>query len=217
MNSIMRGQLAALLVLTAALDACHAQPVAPPKSLAPNSSFERGEGANPAEWSFYSWEGSEGWWDDRAAHSGARSVGLRGINGGWSAAVPVEAGKIHNIKLYYRAQGGPSRIVLYVRAPTGPRQMETIVYLPQPTVQADAQGRFVGGEYVEAEGGWVLFGGGDFVPAAGVASVEILIKLTSADPQAQAWLDECPRGRRRASTRAHSRSRSLGERCARSR
>ncbi|MGD8238451.1 MAG: DUF6067 family protein [Armatimonadota bacterium] len=190
MNSILRGQRAAVLVLTTMLGACHGQPVAPPQSLAPNSSFERGEGGKPADWSFYSWEGAEGWWDDKVAHSGSRSVGLRGINGGWSATAPVEAGKVHNIKLHYRAQGGPSRIVLYVRVPTGPREMDTILYLPKPTVAADAQGRFVAGEYVEADRGWVLFSGGDFIPEPGVEAVDILIKLRATDAEAQAWLDD---------------------------
>lgn len=191
MKCVWRFQLAALLALTATLGACHGQGAQPiPESLAPNSSFERGEGDKPAAWSFYSWEGSEGWWDDKVAHSGSRSVGLRGINGGWSATVPVEPGKIHNVRLYYRAQGGPSRIVLYVRVPTGPREMEIIVYLPQPTVQMDEQGRFVKGEYVEAEGGWVEFRGGDFVPEQGITAVDLLIKLTSSNPKAQAWLDD---------------------------
>ena len=61
-----------------------------PESLAPNAGFEEGVGDQPEAWSFYSWEGSEGWWDGEVFRSGAKSLGLRGINGGWSANVAVE-------------------------------------------------------------------------------------------------------------------------------
>ena len=193
MNPAPRNALLALLLLTPTLGACDGPPaLTAQRSLAPNPSFELGEGDKPADWSFYSWQDSQGWWNDQFAHSGNRSLGLRGLNGGWSAEMPIEAGKVYSINLYYRAVGARGRIVLYVRVPTGPRKMDTIIYKPQVTVQADQRGQFVDGEYVGGadEKGWALFEGGDFVPPEGANSITFLIKLTSKEAGAQAWLDD---------------------------
>jgi len=193
MRSICRYEFMVIVLVSSALLGCNgsgAQEI--PESLAPNASLEEGEGQQPAAWSFYSWEASEGWWDDEFAHSGSRSLGLRGLNGGWSANMPVEAGKICNLKLYYRAENGPSRIVIYVQVPKGGREMETIVYKPVPTVPHDQSGQFVDGVYVGGvdERGWALAEGGDFIPPAGATSVRFLLKLVSKNAEARAWLDD---------------------------
>jgi len=156
----------------------------------PNPSFEAGQGDHPAQWSFYSWQESEGWWDGEHAHAGKRSLGLRGLNGGWSANVPVDGGRAYAIRLYYRAEAGPSRIVLYVR-PTG-RGQRSLLYRPHVCITPDQRGRFVDGAYVGGadEKGWVLFDGGEFRAAPEVAAVNVLIKLVSKNPEARAWVDD---------------------------
>ena len=162
------------------------------ESLAPNAGFEKGKGDQPAGWSFYSWKGAEGWWDSEHAYGGGRSLGLRGLNGGWSAQVPVEAGKMGHVRFHYRAEGGPSRIVLYVRVPQTGRKWDVLVYKPVTALTPDNRARFVDGDYIEGadEKGWVLFDGGDFKIDAGVTSASILIKLTSKHADARAWLDD---------------------------
>ncbi len=155
-------------------------------------SFEDGTGDDPAAWSFYSWKESSGWWDAEHAYRGRKSLGLKGLNGGWSARVPVEGGKVHRICLHYRIADGPSRIVLYVRVPTGPREMKTLLYKPVRAIPPDQQGRFVDGAYVGGadDRGWVELDGGDFVADERVDSVSILIKLVSDNPKAKAWVDD---------------------------
>ncbi len=165
---------------------------AEPVSLAPNPGFEQGEAGQPAAWSFYSWEGSEGWWDTDIARSGAHSLGLRGLNGGWSAKLPVESGRIYSISFHYHASEGPSRVTLFVRQPGEDGRLESILYKPVVTTLAGQAGGFVEGQYVAGadEGGWVPFEGGDFVPGEGVSGVDVLIKLVSENPEARLWLDD---------------------------
>ena len=62
--------IVAMLVLAHAWLAA-AQPSV--QSLAPNPSFEKGQGEQPAEWRFYSWQGAEGWWASEHSHRGRRS------------------------------------------------------------------------------------------------------------------------------------------------
>ena len=161
-------------------------------NLTPNSSLEQGDDDAPAAWRFYSWQDARGWWDAEFAHSGARGLGLAGLNGGWSTDVPVEAGKVYSISFWYRATQPDCRFVLYVRVPTGPRQMKAILYKPVPAVPVDQRARFVDGVYVGGadDAGWVLFEGGDFAPDEGVTSVNVLIKLLGSSADAKAWLDD---------------------------
>jgi hypothetical protein len=161
-------------------------------SLAPNAGFEEGAGDRPAAWSFYSWKDSAGWWDNQFAHSGKKSLGLRGPDGGWSANLPVELGKTYSVKLHYRAEGGPSRVTLFVRGVKGPRDLENMVYKPVPTLPPDKKGRFVDGAFVGGadENGWVLFDGGEFVPSQGIDTVNLLLKLTSQQTDVKVWLDD---------------------------
>jgi len=163
-----------------------------PASLAPNPGFEQGQAGQPAAWSFYSWEGSEGWWDADIARSGSHSLGLRGLNGGWSAKLPVESGRIYSIAFHYRAADGPSQVTLFVRQPGETGKLESILYKPVVTPPAGQTDGFVEGQYVpgaDAEG-WVVFEGGDFIPGEGVSGVDVLIKLVSENPEARLWLDD---------------------------
>ena len=160
------------------------------QALPPNPSFEAGRDDRPAQWSFYSWQESDGWWDAEHARIGKRSLGLRGLNGGWSANVPVEGGKVYAIRLYYRAEAGPGRIVLYVR-PTE-RGQRPLLYKPHVCITPDQRGQFVGGDYIGGadEKGWVLFDGGEFRPAPEAKAVNVLVKLVSKNPEARVWLDD---------------------------
>ncbi len=161
-------------------------------SLAPNPSFEQGAGEEPADWSYYSWQDSRGWWDTEHAHTGARSLGLEGPNGGWSTVVPVTPGAVYTLSLHYRAEGGPSRVTVFVRYPVGVREMQSLLYLPTPTIPADRQGQFVDGVWVGGadEEGWVQADIGDFRAPEGEDAVSLLIKLTSDNPVARLWLDD---------------------------
>jgi len=161
-------------------------------SLAPNPSFEQGAGDEPADWSYYSWRDSRGWWDAEHAHTGSRSLGLEGPNGGWSTVVPVTPGTVYRLSLHYRAEGGPSRVTVFVRYPVGAREMQSLLYLPTPTIPADQQGQFVDGAWVGGadEQGWVQADIGDFRTPEGQDAVSLLIKLTSDNPAARLWLDD---------------------------
>lgn len=161
-------------------------------SLAPNPSFERGVGDQPANWSFYSWNQSRGWWDTQHAHTGSRSVGLEGLNGGWSTAISVEPGALYSLSLHYQAENGPSRIVVFVRYPPGGRDQKVLLYLPLATILHDQAGEFMNGVWVGGadEHGWVQAEFGDFRVPDGVNEVSLLIKLTSSNPVARAWLDD---------------------------
>lgn len=161
-------------------------------SLAPNPSFEDGADGQPEGWSYYSWRDSEGWWDAEHAHSGRRSLGLSGPNGGWSAVVPVTPGAVYTLTLHYRAEGGPSRVVVFVRYPVGAREMQSLLYLPVRTIPADQRGRFIDGVWVDgADGrGWVRAEIGDFRAPEDADAVSLLIKLTSDNPDARLWLDD---------------------------
>lgn len=183
-----------ILALCSALHAgcpAAAQPV-DLDSLAPNPSFEDGAGEQPADWSYYSWQASRGWWDAEHAHSGARSLGLEGPNGGWSTVVPVTPGAVHSLTLHYRAEGGPSRVTVFVRHPVGAREMQALLYLPVPTIPADQPGGFVAGDWVEGadERGWVRAEIGDFRAPEDAEAISLLIKLTSENPAARLWLDD---------------------------
>ena len=57
------------------------------QSIAPNMSFEQGEDDGPADWGFYSWKDASGWWDTEHAYRGEKSLGMGGLNGGWSTNV----------------------------------------------------------------------------------------------------------------------------------
>ena len=161
-------------------------------SLVPNPSFEQGAGDDPADWSYYSWRDSRGWWDAEHAHAGSRSLGLEGPNGGWSTVVPVTPGRVYTLSLHYRAEGGPSRVTVFVRYPVGAREMQSLLYLPTPTIPAGQQGEFVDGVWVGGadEQGWVQADIGDFRTPEGQDAVSLLIKLTSDNPAARLWLDD---------------------------
>ncbi len=55
---------------------------------------------------------------------------MKGINGGWSCKFPVEAEAIYGFRFHYRAEGGPSRIIIYVREVRDGRIGKSIVYKP---------------------------------------------------------------------------------------
>ncbi len=162
------------------------------ESAVPNASFEGGAGDEPADWSFYSWQDSRGWWDDAHAHSGTRSLGLQGLNGGWSTAVPVEPGTVYSLSFFYRAENGPSRAVVYVRHPVGDRNPEVLLYRPVVTVPHDQRGDFIDGEWVGGadEQGWVRAEVGDVIAPEGVDALSLLIKLTGDNADARLWLDD---------------------------
>lgn len=164
----------------------------PAESLAPNPSAEEGRDGQPAGWSFYSWKDAQGWWDDQQARSGARSLGLKGLNGGWTAAVPVTPGQVYNVRFHYRAEGPPGRVVLYVRELAGKQVRKLHIYKPQLTIGADQPARFEQGVLVEGadERGWVVFEGGDFVPTDEGREVSMLIKIDGRQPGTQLWLDD---------------------------
>ncbi|NLO04818.1 MAG: DUF4091 domain-containing protein [candidate division WS1 bacterium] len=160
----------------------------------PNAGFEEGEGEAPVGWSYYAWdkEASRGWWDDEIAHTGARSVGMQGLNSGWSTTIPVTPGSICNLSLHYRAEDGPSKVVIYVRYPVGAREQTVGLYLPIVTLPHDQQGAFVEGVWVEGadERGWVHADAGDFKVPETEEQVSLLIKLASENPEARLWLDD---------------------------
>lgn len=160
------------------------------EGLAPNMSFEDGRGDQPAHWRFYSWKDSQGRWDSQHAHSGKKSLWVRGPNGGWSATVPVAPDKIYQVQFHYRAEHGPSRIVLYVRTPE--RKPRVLLYLPIVTIPHDKKAQFIDGDYVPGadERGWGVFDGGQFRTEPGANAVAILIKFRGESPEAQVWLDD---------------------------
>lgn len=164
------------------------------ESLVPNAGAEDGAGDQPDGWSFYAWEKeqSRGWWADEHAFSGSRSLGMQGLNSGWSTVVPVEPESVCSVSFRYRAEGGPSRAVVYVRHPVGGREQEVILYRPVITIPHDQPGDFVDGVWVGGadERGWVLAEVGNFIPPAGVDQVSLLIKLVSEEPGAMLWLDD---------------------------
>ncbi len=163
-----------------------------PESLAPNWSFEMGEGDTPEGWSYYSWQASRGWWADENAHSGDRSLGLEGPNGGWSTDVDVEPGVVYSLNFYYRAGEVPCRTVVYVRHPIGDGKMANVIYKPMVATPYTQTGTFVDGEFLGGadEAGWALAEVGEFVAPAGVTELNLLIKLSSAEAGARAWVDD---------------------------
>ena len=168
-------------------------PAAPANAnLAPNPGFEESNGEQPAAWSFYSWREAEGWLELTGPRTGRHCLGLAGLNGGWSATVPVVGGRIHDLRLHYRTNGRPSRVVFFVRVETEPRTFETILYKPVITVPPTRKGEFVDGAYVGGadDRGWVCLEAGEFVPGDDVDAINLLIKITSTDPQAQLYLDD---------------------------
>ena len=183
-------QLAILLVVLMTSIALPQEPQQP--NLIPNPGFERGEGNQPEAWSFYSWHDSVGTWETEHVHGRKRSIGMKGPNSGWSTTLPVEPGKIYSIRLHYRSEGGPSRIILYVRNLNAPRKEQVVLYKPHRTIDAQQHGTFVDGVYVDGadEKGWAPFEGGDFVPPEGVKSLRLLIKHISGNPDARVWIDD---------------------------
>ncbi len=183
----------ALILLTACRDAGaqDQQRPAVPTSLAPNAGCEDGDG-EPDGWSFYSWEGAEGWWDEAVARSGGRSLGMKGINGGWSCNFPVAADAIYSLKFHSRSEDGPSQVVIFVREIVDGEIGEVIVYKPVPPPRGDATGRFVDGVYVDGagEGGWVEIDGGAFSPGESIEELNLLIKVRGEAADAQVWLDD---------------------------
>ncbi|MCF7847202.1 MAG: DUF4091 domain-containing protein [Kiritimatiellales bacterium] len=146
----------------------------------------------PAEWKFQSWQDAEGWRDGSISRSGGESLGLRGINGGWSTTVPTKPGAVHTVRFVYRSEKAKGRIVLYVRDPSAARKVETILYKPLPIIDSNQTGQFVDGVYTggaDADG-WIAFEGGAFIPEARTTSVNLLIKLRGADHDAKVWLDD---------------------------
>ncbi len=192
MSPLRTRTLVALMVAIALTAGCVQSQPAAVESLAPNPSFEDGAGDAPDAWSYYSWQDSRGWWDAEQAHTGTRSLGLEGPNGGWSAVVPVTPGAVHSLTLHYRAEGGPSRVTVFVRHPVGAREMQALLYLPMPTIPADQPGGFVGGDWVDGadERGWVRAEIGDFRAPEDAEAISLLIKLTSENPTARLWLDD---------------------------
>jgi len=180
--------LAPLAVATAALSA---QPVEAP-NLAPSPGFEQGAGEQPQAWRFYSWQDAEGWWEGTVARSGTHSLGLKGLNGGWFAQLPVTQGLIYSVRFHYRSEGAPTNVVLFVREIVEGKVTETILYKPEASVPPDRRGTLVDGDYLGGadEGGWVLFEGGDFVPHEGVTRVDLLIKIEGNSADAKVFLDD---------------------------
>ncbi len=177
-------------------------------NLLPNPSFESGHDSQPADWSYYSWRASKGWWDSQHAHSGRRSLGLQGPNGGWSTVLHVKSATLYSMRFHYRAEG-PGRIVVYAREPISPRKMNGILYKPVPAVQAHERGRFIDGTFVDGadEKGWVRLDVGQFKTSPNATKLNILIKLVGASPESKAWLDDvvlAERPPRRAPTTARA-------------
>ncbi|MEA3403210.1 MAG: DUF6067 family protein [Armatimonadota bacterium] len=165
---------------------------APTGSLVPNAGIEEGVGEEPAEWRFYSWQDSEGWWEAQRAHSGSRSLGISGLNGGWSVTVPVQAGALYSLSLRYRAEGGPGRVVPFVRRPIGDGEMATLLYRPTAAIPHDQQGQFVDGRWIGGadEEGWVAADFGEFTVPEGVEAVSLLVKLRADQPGVSLLLDD---------------------------
>lgn len=159
-------------------------------SLAPNAGLEQGTGDQPAAWQFYSWQASRGWWADEHAHTGTRSLGLRGVNGGWSAELTLEPGAAYRVSGWYRAEGQP-RIAVFGRPKVDGKYLNGL-YLVLPTIPADQPQGFVAGELVEGpdEHGWVAFDAGTLVMPANASELSLLFKVRGQSDADQLWLDD---------------------------
>ncbi|MCD6359999.1 MAG: DUF4091 domain-containing protein [Armatimonadetes bacterium] len=188
----------AVALIIAAIGACAATGYAQVASrdagdsLVLNPGFELGEGDAPAGWSYYSWRDSRGWWDSEYAHSGEHSLGLQGPDGGWSTKFAVQPGLVYNLSFHYRADEVPCRFVVYLRYPPGARRMKVLLYKPVTALPCTQRTGFVDGVFMEGadERGWALCDVGDFIPPEGVTELSLLIKLTSDQPGARAWIDD---------------------------
>ena len=185
----------AIMLIGLLLAACTAGPQdVAVESLVPNASVEDGAGDQPDDWGYYAWdkENSSGWWADEHAYSGERSLGMQGLNSGWSTTVPVEPESLCSVRFRYRAESGPSRAIVYVRYPVGAREQTVLLYKPIVTTPHDSRGTFVDGVWVGGadERGWALGDAGNVIPPEGVNEVELLIKLVSKEPGAMLWLDD---------------------------
>lgn len=160
------------------------------RNLVPNPGFEVGANDKPDRWSFYSWKQSNGEWSDTNSFAGTKSAKLTGLNGGWSASVPVESGSIHRLTLRYRQEGGAGKIVTYVRLEGG--RGAPLLYRSTKAIPASQKGGFIDGQFVEGAdaNGWVLLDAGSFFPSAGMKKVNLLIKLVSASAEATALIDD---------------------------
>ena len=96
------------------------------------------------------------------------------------------------MRFHYRAEEVPCRFVVYVRYPSGEREMTNLVYKPMTAVPQTQRGEFVDGVFVGGadERGWALAEAGDFIAPEGVTELTVLIKLTSKQEGARAWLDD---------------------------
>lgn len=183
----------AIIVITAAVLVTPAWPQpAAIDSLVPNPSAERAGDDGPAAWRFHSWRDARGWWADDHTHSGSHSLGIAGINGGWSTDVPVEAGSLYTLRLHYRAVNGRSRLLAFVRCPGDDGELRSLLYIPEVTIEHTQRGEFVGGEWTGGadERGWVDADLGDFRVPDGVREVSLLVKLTSERQDARLWIDD---------------------------
>ena len=165
--------------------------LAPPANIAPNPSAEAGQGDLPTGWSFYSWNGSTGWWATEQAFDGDRSLGLSGLNGGWSTRFPVRPGYVYRVTFHYRAEGPASRAVVFARPIVEGQAGKAALYRPIPAIRFDEPGQFVNGDLVAGadERGWVYAEAGQFVPEAGITEFDLLLKLVSDSPESKLYLD----------------------------
>mgnify|MGYP003635422959 CR=1 FL=1 len=185
----MKGLLVGLLVILSGAQAWAETSFA---NIVPNSGAEDGESEVPLGWKFGSWKDSDGTWDDEIAYSGERSLKLTGLNGGWTAAVPVTGGSVFSLKLRYRSVGEGNRIVAYARDLSSDTEKKVLLYHTKWAVESSSEGAFVEGDYVagtDAEG-WAFFDAGSFSVPEGVESLNLLIKLVGAAPDSKLWIDE---------------------------
>ncbi len=161
-------------------------------NIVPNSGFEEGDAETPLGWKFGSWKESAGEWEDGIAFSGKRSLKLTGLDGGWSAAIPVSEGSVFNLKLRYRSVGGDNKIVAYARDLIPDAEKRVLLYHTKRAMDSSNQGAFVDGDYVAGadENGWATFDAGSFSVPAGVESLSLLIKLVGGNPSSMLWIDE---------------------------
>ncbi|MFH1476141.1 MAG: carbohydrate binding domain-containing protein [Verrucomicrobiota bacterium] len=100
-----------------------------PENLAPNPSFENGIPPKVSDWSFWLWApkgekcSSACVWDDKVAHSGTRSLKIRGTEprqvGVWDnyhggGLIPVVTGKTYCVSVWVRTQMLPQEGMLRI-------------------------------------------------------------------------------------------------------
>ncbi|MFH1905385.1 MAG: carbohydrate binding domain-containing protein [bacterium] len=97
------------------------------KNLAPNASFEQGEGNKVIGWAFWAWAPkgvkatSKGIWDNTVAHTGTHSLKIQGTEakqvGDWDnkhggELIPVEEGKVYTVSVWIKTQTIPNEGVV---------------------------------------------------------------------------------------------------------